>query len=243
MTHSVQLIVLHTIKYTESSLLVYTYTNLFGRQTYLLRGVRSTKKRGQTALFFPLSIIEAEVIHKTGAHIHHLKEYHAQSSLSGIRTNLSKCAITLFLGELLYKTIKEEEPNTILFMFLLNAIKELDTLSEGVANFHLYFITHYISHLGYAPNINYHPEYRPLFDIPQGAFVSTGDASNLSFSTIESALLYRFVTAPNVSATTTILLNAKQRNLYIHAIMRYLSFHLNTPLTLTSPDLLGQIWV
>ena len=242
MTHIARLIVLHTLKYTESSLLVYAFTHLFGRQTYLLRGVRTAKNRSAAALFFPLNILEAEVYHKTGANIQHIKEYHAKSALCGIRTNLYKSVIALFLGELLYKTIKEEEPNESLFLFLQSAIEELDTLSDGVSNFHLYFITHYCAHLGYAPNINYHPQNTPLFDIPQGSFVPMNSTSQLTFSKDESALLYQFHMAPDVSTTAVIPLNAIQRNLYINAIIRYLSYHLNTPLILTSPGVLRQIW-
>ena len=243
MTYSVQLIVLHTIKYSESSLLVYAYTNLFGRQTYLLRGVRTAKKRSATAHFFSLNILDAEVYHKVGANMQHIKEYHAKNSLCGVRTNLYKSTIALFLGELLYKTIKEEEPNVLLFRFLSDAIEELDTLSDGTANFHLYFITRYCAHLGYAPNVNFHPQETPLFDISQGSFVSIGAASDLAFSKEESALLHQFHTASNISDFAAIPLNARQRSCYIDAIIRYLSYHLNISLVLTSPGVLRQIWV
>ncbi|MCL2727328.1 MAG: recombination protein O N-terminal domain-containing protein [Bacteroidales bacterium] len=242
MNHSVELIVLHTIKYTESSLLVYAYTDLFGRQTYLLRGARTTKNHGVAAHFFPLHILEAEVYHKKGASIQYIKEFHSKNSLQSIRTNLYKSTIALFLGEVLYKTIKEEEPNATLHRFLSDAIMELDLLTCGVANFHLYFITHLCAHLGYAPDLNYHPEHSPLFDLPQGFFVPAWAASNLACSPELSILLHRFSTSPCASSAASIPLNATQRNDYVDAIIRYLSFHLNTPLELKSPKVLQQIW-
>ena len=242
MIHSTQLIVLHTIKYTESSLLLYAYTHLFGRQTYLLRGVRRAKNHSAVAHFFPLNILEAEVYHKQGANMQYIKEYRAVSALQGIRTNLYKSVIALFLGEVLYKTIKEEEPNAMLFRFLVHAIEELDALSEGFVNFHLHFITHYCAHLGYAPTLNFHPEHTPIFDIPQGSFVPVGTASALAFSKEESILLHHFYTAPNASAAAAIPLHAAFRNRYIEAIIRHLSYHLNTSLELTSPKVLRQIF-
>ena len=110
-----------------------------------------------------------------------------------------------------------------------------------MANFHLYFITQLCAHLGYAPFTNYHPQHTPLFDAAQGSFVPLDAASAFAFSLEESALLYRLYTAPKASSAATIPLNATQRHLYIEAIIRYLSFHLNTPLELTSPTVLRQI--
>jgi len=241
MIHSARLIVLHTIKYTESSLLIVAYTDLFGRQTYILRGVRKAKNHAAVH-FFPLNMLEAEVYQKKGVSIQHIKEFQAKNSLQGIRTDLYKGVIALFLGEVLYKTIKEEEPNAPLYQFLSDAIQELDTLLEGVANFHLYFLTQLCAFLGYAPNNNYHPNDTPLFDIPQGSFVSMGAASDFAFSPQESMLLYRFNTAPNASTAAAIPLSAIQRNLYIEAIIRYLSFHLNSPFELKSPGVLRQMF-
>ena len=242
MLHSVQLIVLHTIKYTESSLLVYAYTHLFGRQTYLVRGVRSAKNRNAAAYFFPLQLLEAEVYYKSGANMQYIKEYRPKNPLQGIRTNLYKSAIALFLGELLYKTIKEEEPDALLFQFISDSIHELDACTERVANFHLHFITHYCAHLGFAPHINFHPQHTPLFYIPHGSFVPVSAISDLTFSMEESSLLVQLYTMQHTPSAASISLHSTQRHLYIQAIVRYLSYHLNSSLELTSPKVLMQIF-
>ncbi|MDR2586557.1 MAG: DNA repair protein RecO C-terminal domain-containing protein [Prevotellaceae bacterium] len=241
MTHSVRLIVLLTIKYSDTSLLVYAYTNLFGRQTYILRGIRTAKKHSAAAHFFPLHILEAQVYHKTGASIHHIKEFHTDNPLLGIRTHLHKSAIALFLGEVLYKTIKEEEPNETLFHFLTGAIFELDLLTQVVANFHLYFLAQLNIHLGFAPLINFHPQHAPVFDIQKGHFDSIGKSTGPIFSVETSALFYRLCTASNASEAASIAMNGVQRRLIIDAIVQYLSFHLNTPLVFKSPEVLQQV--
>jgi len=241
MIHSVRLIVLHTLKYTDSSLLVYAYTNLFGRQTYLLRGIRTAKKHGAAAHFFPLHIIEAEVYYKSGASLHHIKEFYSTNVLQGIRTHLYKSAIALFLGEALYKIVREEEPNPSLFRFLSDSILELDALQDGIANFHLHFLTRLCTHLGYAPNLNYHPLHAPFFDISQGLFVPSDSLSGPAFSNEDSALLYQLYTAPSASAAGSIPLNGTQRSLFVEAMIRYLSYHLNFPLALNAPEVLRQV--
>jgi DNA repair protein RecO (recombination protein O) len=57
----------------------------------------------------------------------------------------------LFLSELLYKTLREEEANPALFDFLFNAIQLLDLKEEGSRNFHLAFLLHYMKYLGIFP--------------------------------------------------------------------------------------------
>ena len=241
MTHSARLIVLHTLKYTDSSLLVYAYTDLFGRQTYLLRGIRTVKKHGAAAHFFPLHILEAEVYHKQGASIHHIKEFHTTNALQGIRTHLHKSAIALFLGEALYKIVREEESNPSLFQFLSQSILELDAYADGVANFHLHFLTRLCAHLGYAPHLNYHPQNAPFFDIAQGFFVPSDALLGPAFSGEESALFYQFLIAPDASTAGKIALNGTQRDLFVKDIVRYLSYHLNAPLVLNAPEVLRQV--
>jgi DNA repair protein RecO (recombination protein O) len=49
MTHKTKGIVLRNIKYGETSLVVNIFTELFGIQTYLVNGVRSSKKSSAKA--------------------------------------------------------------------------------------------------------------------------------------------------------------------------------------------------
>ena len=242
MTHSVRLIVLHTLKYTDSSLLVYAYTDLFGRQTYILRGIRTAKKRGVTSLFFPLSLLSAQAYHKHGSNIQNIKEFNAIHSLSGIRTNLYKSAIALFLGEILYRCIKEEEANPTLFQFLYNSIMELEALTESVSNFHLFFLTQFCKHIGYAPYANYHPESTPLFDYAQGVFVPSDTVSAFLFSKEESLLIAKFSALSSVTQTSSISLSGALRHQFIMQMIRYLHFHLSFSTDIKSPEVLRQLF-
>ena len=60
-----------------------------------------------------------------------------------------KSCIALFVAEVLYKTLKEEESNADLFDFLIHAIQALDLNDRGTANFHLAFLVHYSRYLGF----------------------------------------------------------------------------------------------
>ena len=52
MTHKTKGIILRTIKYGETSIVVTIFTELFGVQTYLVNGIRTQKRSGNKAAMF-----------------------------------------------------------------------------------------------------------------------------------------------------------------------------------------------
>ena len=73
----------------------------------------------------------------------------------------------LFLSEVLVKTVKDETANPELYNFIRRELLFFDQLQEGVHNFHLYFLSHLITHLGFRP---LQGEGR-FFNIEEGEFV------------------------------------------------------------------------
>jgi hypothetical protein len=57
-------IVLHSLKYSENSIIVKIYTESFGLVSYLVRSVRSKKSALKTGIFQPLTLLEMVVYHK-----------------------------------------------------------------------------------------------------------------------------------------------------------------------------------
>ena len=237
MLHKTQLIVLHTIKYSDSSLLVYAYTQLFGRQTYLLKGIRTAKKHGLAAHFFPLHPLEAVVDHDPGRDIQYIKEFHRVVDLSLLRTQLHKSALALFIGELLYKSLQENAPNPELYHFIKQAIFTLNTLESGLPNFHLHFMVQLAIYSGYSPLQNYHPQQAPYFDYSQGGFCA--QPSFHSFPADESLLLHRLLSQPKDFALWP--LDQSVRNRFVADMARYLGYHMGVSLALKSPEILHQV--
>ena len=61
-------IVLSGLKYSDNSLIVKCFTENYGTNSYLLKGILSRKKGGVTgALFQPLTQLELVATHKNGA--------------------------------------------------------------------------------------------------------------------------------------------------------------------------------
>ena len=59
----------------------------------------------------------------------------------------------MFLNEVLYKSLKQHESDEVLFEFLFHAIEILDSISNGSANFHLYFLLRLTRFLGFYPDM------------------------------------------------------------------------------------------
>jgi len=170
MLQKTQGIVLNHIKYGESSIIVTIYTEVFGRQAYIINGVRGKKAKIKANLFQPLFLLDMEVYHKPKRELQRVKELQNAFIFSSIPYDLKKSTLAIFIAEVLYKTIQEHEPNSGLFKYLFSSIQMLDVKEKGTSNFHIYFLTHLTKQLGFFPDNNYSENYC-YFDLKAGQFV------------------------------------------------------------------------
>ena len=132
-------IVLHTLKYGDSGMVVYLLTDSGGRQSYMVQGVRSARGHGsKLALFQPMFAVEFEGLESSRMQMHRFREVRSGIVLQSLPFDVRKSTIALFMAEVLYRLVKECEPNQRLFDFVWGSVAALDALDEGVANFHLW---------------------------------------------------------------------------------------------------------
>lgn len=171
MTHKTRGIVLRTVKYGETSLVVTLYTELFGIQTYMVNGVRTAKKNGsKAAMYQPAALLQLEVYYNELKPIHRIKEAEWAFLYKDILSNVVKNSVALYMVELLSKTLKQPEQNTDLFYFCEDALQQLDAASGRIAaNFSLYFTLHLTNFFGFKIN---DPEFESnvFLDMAEGSF-------------------------------------------------------------------------
>jgi len=175
MTHKTYGIVLRSIKYGETSLVVTIFTELFGVQTYMVNGVRTTKKSGlKAALYQPAAILEMDVYHNELKKMHRIRECNWGFLYSTILSDVIKNSIALYMVELLYKTLKQPEKNPDLYHFCEDAFEHLDSASINIAaNFALYFSLHLTHFFGFKisnPNGKDIKEGNMYIDLMEGVF-------------------------------------------------------------------------
>ena len=158
-------IVLSSVKYSESSIICKVYTAKLGLQSYIVNGVR--KKKGGSAYYQPLNILELTVYHKNNKQLQRIKEVKAPAAYTSIPFHVLKSSVALFLAEVLSKCLKEEEENQGLYCFLENSLMELDQ-SDFDGQFHIRFLIALSGYLGFYPNIE--NANLPYFDLMNGCF-------------------------------------------------------------------------
>ena len=143
-------IVINYIRYRESSVIVKIYTEAFGLQSYIVNGVRSSKaKTNRIALFQPLTLLDLVVYYRQGQTMHRISEAKCRVPFRSLPFDISKSSVAIFVSEILYKTLSEEENNTPLFDFLEQAILFLEDTTGNVADFHILFLLQYAFYLGF----------------------------------------------------------------------------------------------
>ncbi|HYJ37673.1 MAG TPA: DNA repair protein RecO [Chitinophagaceae bacterium] len=176
MLYNTKGIVLRSIKYGETSLIVNIYTELFGIQSYLINGVRKASKRttGSAASFQPAALLELVVYHNELKQLQRIKEFQWAYLYEHVFFDVKKNAVALFMVELLQKSFKQPEKNEELFYFIEDAFIHLDKAEEAVvANFPLYFALHLTVFFGFRIEDNSHHKGNLILDLEEGVFTSS----------------------------------------------------------------------
>jgi DNA repair protein RecO (recombination protein O) len=144
-------IVLGSIKYKETSIIVNIYTEVLGTKSYIVNGVRD--KKGKIAFFQPLTILDMVVYdNHTSKGLNRISEYNIYRAYKSATFELRKISVLLFLAELFIKTLKEEHPDEELFSFIVKRLSLFDEMEEEYEDFHLIFLIEYAAYLGIRPS-------------------------------------------------------------------------------------------
>ena len=120
------------------------------------------------AHFQPMFALDFEGLISSKSELHRMREIHNGILLKSIPFDVRKSTIALFMAEVLYRLIGESEENRELFEFIWGSVEALDSLNEGVANFHLWFLANISHFLGFSPGNEYHEG--DWFDMREGLY-------------------------------------------------------------------------
>ena len=170
--HKTKGLVLRTVKYGETSIIVTIFTELFGVQTYLVNGVRSSSKKGtgKAGLFQPAAFLDLVVYHNELKQLNRIREFKWAILYQTIFSDVPKNAVALFMVELLTKCLRQPESNPELFQFTEDCFLQLDQQQGTVmANLPLFFALHLPVHFGFRMTDN-HSEDESYLDLKEGQF-------------------------------------------------------------------------
>lgn len=240
MYHKTRGIVLHHIKYNDSSIIAYIYTENFGRQAYIIKGVHGKKAKIKINLFAPLHLLEMNVSNRPNRELQVINELKIAEPLLNISIDIAKSSLSVFIAEILYKSLREEMPNPELFQFLVEHILLLDKDTSGVQNFHLYFLMELTKYLGFFPENNF-SENSLFFDLSEGYFVSKKPAHPYFLDKETAQYFSAFIDIP-YETINTIQISKIKRDEILSRIIQYYQLHLISLNEIKSRDVLREVF-
>lgn len=143
-------IVLHSINYKETSLIVKAYTKQHGLTSILVNGVRKRGAKYSMAYFQPLVRIDFQLYFKATSTLHRADGFYFPGHVQTIAEEMGKSAIAMFVAEVVLRTTKEGEMDIELFELLDHVIQLLNLSKKGVQDIHLYFLYLYSTIQGFS---------------------------------------------------------------------------------------------
>jgi DNA repair protein RecO (recombination protein O) len=216
MTGSTSLILLHTTKFGENSMVLHTLSKEYGRRGFV---VRSLNKK-MMSMLLPMNILEVTVADSGKSGLLPVRNLMVSCPLMGIRSNLYKNTMTMFLSEVLYRVVKEGTDEPGLYEWCEKQIMLLDAIETDFSNFHIRFLLELAIALGFSPKID---DLRPFLGDNQfiiEKFMSTSFA--------ESMLMP---------------MSGFLRNEICEGVLRYIEYHSESTLTINSLKVLRELFI
>ena len=209
-------IVLHTLKYGDTSMVAYLLTDVGGRRSYMVQGVRSRSGRGsKLALFQPMFPVEFEGLESPRQQMDRFKEVRAGFVLQSLPCAVRTSTMAWFMAEV------------------------LDAMDEGVPNFHLWFLANLSRLLGFRPGNDYTPG--AWFDIREGLY-SVVRPAHPGVMTQECASLLDRMLSCDVRRLGDVGLNRDRRSEFLNAMLAYFGYHLDAISAVQSVRILKEVF-
>lgn len=275
MTGSSELIVLGHTKFGDNSIVLHTLGRVYGRRSFLVR----IGKRAGMAMFLPLSIVEADITENPKSTLWSARNFSSRYGLAGIRGNIYKNAMSMFMAEVLFRTLKEGSCEEGLYDWCCGQILTLDALESDFSNFHLLFLLGLASALGFRPRFedlipfvgggagaqgasedlivgsgagaqgasasaSSSPAVAPLLgDIPSTAPAVSTARSHTSLANSSRLIQIRQLVTLPFGEAMLLPLTGQARSGICEDILRYLSFHSETPINIRSLPVLRELFM
>jgi len=232
-------IFLHAVKYSETSLIASIYTENFGRQTFIVNGVRSKASTVKASIFQPLYLLDLEVYFNPGREMHRIKNARLSFPYSSVPFDIRKSTQVLFLAEVLYKCLREEEANPQLFEFLYFSLTMLDFSESGVSNFHIWFLFKLTRFLGINPS-GENAEISNFFDLESAYFVSREPLHN-QFADKHLTVLFARLFDVDSANIESLGYTQNDRKLVLEKLLDYYKIHFGNLGEIKSLEVLKEV--
>ncbi len=208
-------IVLNTTKIRDNSIVLHVLSKNYGRKSFLVR----TGAKAKMAFYLPLNILELDITENKKSDLWYAKPLSAKFSLMGIRNNIFKNTMSLFMSEVLFRVIKDGANEEGLFDWCERQILTLDAMESDFSNFHIRFLLELCVALGFRPE----------------------SPDMMAFSGENQSVVEKLMRS-DLAEAMLIPLNGRTRNDIADSIIRYLEFHTESAINIKSLQVLRELF-
>ena len=226
MLHNTKGIVLRVTKYGDTSLIMTAYTELFGLQQYILKGVRTTSKKGanKAVYYQPAAILQMEVYHSPMKGLLLVKEVNWSYIYQNVYSDVVRNAVATYIVEVLQQTL-QPEPYPELFYLIEDTFTQLDKGDATLAsNLSIYFLIHLCETLGFGLQGNF-SESTPYLDVKEGQFIREKPLHPYFLEGQEAQTASIFLQVQFYNDLENITLSGAQRKKILELFQLSLSWH------------------
>ncbi|MBQ7419191.1 MAG: DNA repair protein RecO [Prevotella sp.] len=234
-------IVLHTLKYGESKIIVDMFTREAGRLAFIVSVSKSAKGRLKKQYFQPMMLLEIESDLRPRVQLQKLSDVRLLSPYVSIPSSPEKLAISLFTAEFLYHALRSEQRNEPLFDYIADSFQWLDAAKAGYANFHLTFLMRLSLFLGFYPNLEEEESTSLMFDLREGRFCRMAPL-HPDFLQPAEARLVRLLMRMDFPTMHLFQLSRQDRHRIMEVLLHYYKQHLPDFPEMRSLAVLNQLW-
>ena len=223
MDDTIQGIVLQSIRYGDTSLIVKVFTRSLGLRSYMVKGAFNRNSKSRAALFQNLHLINyVEASKPNKGSLGYLKDVQLSTIYQSIPFVMNKSAILMYVSELLSKTIIEQEQNEAMFDFIVRSLLWLDLVEQDYANFPLFFTLELTRHLGFYPKANHETGY--CFDMMEGSFAHDLPVHPYYFDNENAQLLSQMLNV-GIDEACRMPLRVSQRRELLDGLIMFMRLH------------------
>lgn len=232
-------IVLHTLKYNDTTLIADVLTEAEGFRSFAVAVSTGRRSTGRYRLYQPLARLTLSWTERRQGGLLRARNVEGLPYAT-IPLMPDKTAVSLFLAEFLHAALRNEPPQPHLFEYIWKSVEWLDASTEQYANFHIVFLLRLSRFLGFYPNLE---DYREgmYFDLETSTFSDT-QPFHSHFLTPDIAALLPKIMRMKYATMHVFRFSGSERSQLLSFIVDYYRLHVPSFPRLRSLDVLREVF-
>lgn len=241
MLEKTRAIVLNSLKYGESQLIVDMFTETRGRLSFIQRVPRQGRSGIRKQYFQPLTVLDIDFDYRPTRRLHKLRSAAVAFPFRSLPFDMAKLSVALFVAEFTSYATRSEQADPLLYAFVENSVRWLDGCDDNFANFHITYMLHLTRFMGFFPNVEDATE-GACFDMRDGCFVAE-QPLHPDFLGPDEAGKIGLLLRLNYTTMRLLAMTRAERNRCVDVVLAYYRLHVPAFPEMKSLAVLRELFV